>query len=129
MTQVQSGLLLERCRHAIFLEAKLHSGTQELSEACTQFCSALQALQQQFPDARLGAVVAFGPQIWQALSQGQGASELKPFVELGQGLAPATQRDLLIHSKWGTWSVFHRLLRPFAQYRATTTKHVRPPRW
>lgn len=97
MTQVQSGLLLEHCRHAIFLEAKLHSGTQGLSEACTQFYSALQTLQQQFPDARLGAVVAFGPQIWQALSKGQGASELKPFVELGQGLAPATQRDLLIH--------------------------------
>lgn len=97
MTQVQSGLLLEHCRHAIFLEATLPSDPQGLSAACVQFCSALDVLQQQFPDAHLGAVVAFGPQVWRALSAGQGAAELKPFVELGKGLAPATQHDLLIH--------------------------------
>ncbi len=62
-----------------------------------KFCQSLQELQQQFPDEHLGAVIAFGSNVWHDLSNGQGAKELKPFVPLGKGLAPATQRDLLIH--------------------------------
>ena len=97
MIQVQSGVLLEHCRFGIFLEASLSSGVQGLSQACKTFCAALADLQRQYPDAYLGAVVAFGHDAWRALSGGQGATDLKPFVALGGGLAPATQRDVLIH--------------------------------
>ncbi|AVJ18723.1 Dyp-type peroxidase [Serratia sp. JUb9] len=97
MTQVQSGILLEHCRFAIFMEAMVQGEFADLRQGCKQFCQTLSELQQQFPDAKLGAVVAFGYDVWHDLSNGQGASELKPFTPLGKGLAPATQRDLLIH--------------------------------
>ncbi|KEY60251.1 Dyp-type peroxidase [Serratia sp. DD3] len=97
MTQVQSGILLEHCRFAIFLEARLQGELAEVRQGCKQFCQVLGELQQKFPDAHLGAVVAFGSEIWHALANGQGAKELKPFVPLGKGLAPATQRDMLVH--------------------------------
>ncbi|WP_344290172.1 Dyp-type peroxidase, partial [Microbacterium arabinogalactanolyticum] len=41
--------------------------------------------------------IAFGYDVWHDLSSGQGAKELEPFTPLGKGLAPATQRDMLIH--------------------------------
>lgn len=50
-----------------------------------------------FPDAKLGAVVAFGNNVWRQLSGGEGADELKDFPVYGKGLAPSTQYDLLIH--------------------------------
>ncbi|WP_440511949.1 Dyp-type peroxidase, partial [Serratia sarumanii] len=97
MTQVQSGILLEHCRFAIFMEASVQGEFADLRQGCKQFCQTLSELQQQFPDARLGAVIAFGYDVWHDLSSGQGAQELKPFTPLGKGLAPATQRDMLIH--------------------------------
>ncbi|WP_375542418.1 Dyp-type peroxidase domain-containing protein [Serratia nematodiphila] len=97
MTQVQSGILLEHCRFAIFMEASVQGEFADLRQGCKQFCQTLSELQQQFPDARLGAVIAFGYDVWHDLSSGQGAKELKPFTPLGKGLAPATQRDMLIH--------------------------------
>ncbi len=50
-----------------------------------------------FPEAHLGAVVAFGNTVWRQLSGGEGAEELKDFIPYGKGLAPATQYDVLIH--------------------------------
>lgn len=97
MTQVQSGILLEHCRFGIFLEAIVQGEFSDLRQGCKQFCEKLGELQQQFPDAGLGAVIAFGADVWHDLSDGQGAKELKPFTPLGKGLAPATQRDMLIH--------------------------------
>ena len=94
MTQVQSGILLEHCRFAIFMEATVQGEFADLRQGCKQFCQTLTELQQQFPDAHLGAVIAFGYDVWHDLSSGQGAKELKPFTPLGKGLAPATQRDL-----------------------------------
>jgi putative iron-dependent peroxidase len=41
--------------------------------------------------------VAFGNDVWRDLSGNQGADELKSFEPLGKGLAPATQRDMLLH--------------------------------
>ncbi|WP_127959176.1 Dyp-type peroxidase [Serratia microhaemolytica] len=97
MVQAQSGILLEHCRFGIFIEATVVGELDEVRRASRQFCQALTQLQQQFPDAQLGAVIAFGAHTWYQLSSGEGASELKPFTTLGKGLAPATQRDLLIH--------------------------------
>ncbi|CDL11106.1 Predicted dye-decolorizing peroxidase (DyP),YfeX-like subgroup [Klebsiella pneumoniae IS43] len=41
--------------------------------------------QAKFPDAKLGAVVAFGNNVWRQLSGGEGADELKDFPVYGKG--------------------------------------------
>lgn len=64
MTQVQSGILLEHCRFAIFMEATVQGEFADLRQGCKQFCQTLTELQQQFPDAHLGAVIAFGYDVW-----------------------------------------------------------------
>jgi putative iron-dependent peroxidase len=97
MNQVQSGILLEHCRFGIFIEAKVQGELDDLRQGCRLFAAALSEIQQKFPQENLGAVVAFGHDVWRDLSGGQGATELKPFVPLGKGLAPATQRDVLLH--------------------------------
>lgn len=97
MAQVQSGILPEHCRFGIFIEAKASSDLDKIRSGCKTFVSALNGLQQKFPEAALGAVISFGSDLWKTLSNGQGAAELKPFRPLGNGLAPATQRDMLIH--------------------------------
>ncbi|AKJ42890.1 Dyp-type peroxidase [Pragia fontium] len=102
MAQAQSGILPEHCCFGIFIEAKVIEAKagrdlEQIRNGCKQFVSALNDLQQKFPEAALGAVVSFGSDLWKSLSAGQGAEELKPFKPLGNGLAPATQRDMLIH--------------------------------
>ncbi|AKD39244.1 hypothetical protein I926_09670 [Pasteurella multocida subsp. multocida OH4807] len=94
----QSGVLLEHCKAAVFLEAKI-TNVSAIPEASRQFCDKLAQLQQQYPEARLGAVVAFGDNVWRQLAGECSAKELKPFVTLGKGdaSAPATQCDLLVH--------------------------------
>ncbi|WP_409310486.1 Dyp-type peroxidase [Pectobacterium sp. B1J-3] len=97
MTQIQSGILLEHRRFAIFMEAMVQGEFDAIRQGCKKFCQILSELQQQYPDAGLGAVLAFGCDIWRDLDCQNSAGELKPFTPLGKGLAPATQRDLLIH--------------------------------
>ncbi|QCR35384.1 Dyp-type peroxidase [Nissabacter sp. SGAir0207] len=97
MTQVQSGILLEKCRFAIYLEANIQGEFEALRQGCRSFCQKLQEMQLAFPQENLGATIAFGYDVWQDLSGGQGAPELKNFLPLGKGLAPSTQRDMLIH--------------------------------
>ncbi len=97
MTQVQSGILPEHCRFAIYIEAKAQGDLDALRQGCRTFVAALEEMQQKFPHEHLGAVVAFGHDVWRDLSGNQGADELKAFVPLGKGLAPATQRDMLLH--------------------------------
>ncbi|AWH89637.1 Dyp-type peroxidase [Limnobaculum parvum] len=97
MAQVQSGILPEHCRFGIFIEAKVGEDLEQIRTGCKTFVNTLTELQQKFPDAALGAVISFGSNLWKTLSDGRGASELKPFTPLGNGLAPATQRDILIH--------------------------------
>lgn len=97
MVKPQSGILLEHCRFGIFLEASFQGDLEAIRVGCKQFCDTLQTMQYRFPDSHLGAVVAFGDTMWNALANGKGATELKPFCPLGKGLAPATQRDILIH--------------------------------
>lgn len=97
MSHSQSGILKDHSRFGIFIEAMVVGPLADLKIACQQFVDALSQLQEQYPTDRLGAVVAFGSDIWKQLSSPESAPELKPFRELGKGLAPATQRDLFIH--------------------------------
>jgi len=97
MSQFQSGILLEHRRFAIYLEAMCLGDTAAIRNGCHLFLQQLEKLQQQYPDAGLGAVIAFGSTLWGQLSAGNTPAELKDFQPLGKGAAPATQRDLLIH--------------------------------
>ncbi|MBV7888006.1 Dyp-type peroxidase domain-containing protein, partial [Yersinia pestis] len=67
MTQVQSGILLENCRFAIFMEAKVQGELDAMRLGCKKFCQSLLELQQQFPDEHLGSVIAFGSNVWHDL--------------------------------------------------------------
>ena len=97
MSQVQSGILPEHCRAAIWIEANVKGDVDALRAASKTFADKLATFEAKFPDAHLGAVVAFGNNTWRALSGGVGAEELKDFIPYGKGLAPATQYDVLIH--------------------------------
>ena len=97
MSQVQSGILPEHCRAAIWIEATLTGDIDALRAGCRVFIDSLGGLQARFPDAQAGAVVAFGNTLWKQLSAGEGADELKDFPAYGKGLAAATQHDVLIH--------------------------------
>ncbi|ALV91472.1 MULTISPECIES: Dyp-type peroxidase [Pantoea] len=97
MSQCQSGILLEHRRFAIWLEARVTGDLDALRQGSHSFLQRLAALQQTFTDAGLGAVIAFGDALWRDLQGQTSAPELKAFAPLGKGIAPATQRDLLIH--------------------------------
>ncbi|CAH3701283.1 TPA: Dyp-type peroxidase [Klebsiella oxytoca] len=97
MSQVQSGILPEHCRAAIWIEANVKGDVDALREASRVFADKLATFQTKYPEAKLGAVVAFGHHVWRHLSGGLGAEELKAFPGYGKGLAPSTQYDVLIH--------------------------------
>ncbi len=98
MSEYQSGILPEHCRAGLWLEGNF---TADLSLAGPQirlFLERQAELQQAYPDANLGSVIAFGSGLWSDLRPATtSAPELKAFRALGKGMAPATQRDLLIH--------------------------------
>ena len=71
MSQFQSGILLEHRRFAIWLEARVTGDLNALRQGSKTFLQQLDALQQKFADAGLGAVIAFGDALWRDL---QGAS-------------------------------------------------------
>ncbi|PUX10697.1 Dyp-type peroxidase, partial [Cronobacter malonaticus] len=98
MSVVQSGILPEHCRAAIWLEASVDESQREALRAASKvFADKVATFQAQFPEANLGVVVAFGHTLWRALTKDDSAAELKGFTPLGKGLAPATQHDVLIH--------------------------------
>ncbi|AFJ46203.1 Dyp-type peroxidase [Shimwellia blattae] len=97
MSEVQSGILPEHCRAAIWLEANLAGSLDELRQGCRTLCQQVAEFQGKFPDAHLGVVVAFGHDVWRELGAAGSAADLKNFTPLGKGLAPATQQDVLIH--------------------------------
>ncbi|MTH45928.1 Dyp-type peroxidase [Intestinirhabdus alba] len=97
MSQVQSGILPEHCRAAIWIEASVKGDIDALRAASKIFVDKLATFDAAFPEAQSGAVVAFGHRVWHALSGGTGADELKAYPGYGNGLAPATQHDVLIH--------------------------------
>ena len=54
-------------------------------------------LKTRFPNDILGLTIAFGSRAWQSFGHTEEGREIKPFPELGNGLAPSTQHDLYIH--------------------------------
>ncbi|WP_455425347.1 Dyp-type peroxidase [Dryocola sp. LX212] len=97
MSRAQTGILPEHCRAAVWLEATIQGDFDAVRQGCKTFTQSLNTFQENFPDANLGAVVAFGYDLWRDLSGGEGATELKNFTPMGKGLAPATQHDVMIH--------------------------------
>lgn len=85
MSQVQSGILPEHCRAAIWIEANVKGDVNALREASKNFVDNVATFQAKFPDAKLGAVVAFGNNVWRQLSDGEGAEELKIFRSMAKG--------------------------------------------
>ena len=75
MSQVQSGILPEHCRAAIWIEANVKGEVDALRAASKTFADKLATFEAKFPDAHLGAVVAFGNNTWRALSGGVGAAQ------------------------------------------------------
>lgn len=59
----QSGILLEHCRAGIFIEAQVQD-LAWVKRQCRIFLDNIGQLQHQYPDAGLGAVLAFGHGIW-----------------------------------------------------------------
>lgn len=97
MSQHQSGILPEHSRFAIWLEAVVQGDLNTIRQGVHAFYQQLTQLQTRYPDAALGATIAFGNALWRDLQPGDSAPELKDFQPLGKNIAPATQRDLLIH--------------------------------
>lgn len=97
MSDFQSGILLEHRRFAIYLEAMCQGDIAAIRSGSHLFLQQLSLLQQRYPDAGLGAVIAFGNGLWNDLNPANSTAELKDFQPLGKGIAPATQRDMLIH--------------------------------
>lgn len=98
MNHPQSAILPDECKSGVFIEADIMAGQHTgIQEACNRSLQALEQLQQRFPDASLGLTLAFGADLWRSFNRPTEAQELKPFRALGNGLAPATQHDLMIH--------------------------------
>lgn len=92
----QSAILPDHCLAGIFIEADI-TDPARIQAACQESLSALSALQRRFPGQSLGLTVAFGAGYWQSLNRPGEGGELKNFLPLGGGLAPATQHDVFIH--------------------------------
>lgn len=97
MNTPQSAILPEGIQACIVIEANVGNEYTSLQAACKESQTLLAQAQQKYPDARLSMSIAFGSALWQKLSHKNEGGELKPFVPLGNGLAPASQRDMLIH--------------------------------
>lgn len=98
MSTPQSAILPDHCKAGIFIEADLVP-TQETSikQAAAKALDTLAELQNQYPDAALGLTIAFGSTLWQSFNHHNEGGEIKPFRSLGNGLAPATQHDVMFH--------------------------------
>ena len=98
MNTPQSAILPDHCLAAIYIEADVREGSEAaLRQASVKALAALNALQQRFDDISLGLTIAFGSNLWQRFGHTEEGAELKPFRALGNGLAPATQHDVMIH--------------------------------
>lgn len=98
MTTPQTAIIPDHCKAGIFIQADVISGqTEAVKQACKTALETVQQLQSQYPDAHLGLTIAFGSDFWKSLGHQQEGQEIKPFRALGNGLAPATQHDILFH--------------------------------
>lgn len=98
MNHPQSAILPDDCKSGVFIEADLIADKAALlQDACNKSLRAAQSFQEQFPETLIGLTIGFGSELWQRFNRPLEAKELKPFRALGNGLAPATQHDLMIH--------------------------------
>lgn len=94
----QSAIIPDGCTSGVFVEADIRTGCETgIKQACRESLAALATLKMRFPDAALGLTLAFGSRAWRAFGYTEEGREIKPFRELGNGLAPSTQHDLMIH--------------------------------
>lgn len=70
------------------LKANVKGDLDALRAASRTFADKLATFEVKFPDAHLGAVVAFGNNTWRALSGGVGAEELKILFLMVKGWRP-----------------------------------------
>lgn len=98
MNQPQTAIIPEHAQAAVYIEANIQSGKMDaVKTACRNSLTALNQLQNRFPNAALGLTIAFGSETWKAFNHANEGQEIKPFQTLDNDLAPATQCDLLIH--------------------------------
>ena len=98
MSHPQSAIIPDHAQAGIFIEADISDGRNEdIKSACRLSLEALAKLKTRFPNDILGLTIAFGSRAWQSFGHTDEGSEIKPFPELGNGLAPSTQHDLYIH--------------------------------
>lgn len=97
MSQVQSGILPEHCRAAIWIEANVKGEVDALRAVEVKHLPTNWQLLKR--NSRTRILVRWLPLVTtrRALSGGVGAEELKDFPGYGKGLAPTTQFDVLIH--------------------------------
>lgn len=94
----QSAIIADHCRAGIFMEANFCTNdTTTIANACRQALIALSQLQEQFPRESLGLTIGFGSSTWQWFAHSGEGDQIKPFRPLGNGLAPATQHDIMFH--------------------------------
>lgn len=96
MNTPQSAILPDHAQAAICMEADVIDA-KGIQAACCAALDALTTWQNRFPEDVLGLTIAFGADFWQTLNRPNEARELKNFRSLGNGLAPATQHDVLFH--------------------------------
>lgn len=101
-TLPQGGILPEPPESALFLVLNLRERAREAraaAKAAAKVPAQTARLAKGRPRERLASVVAFGPELWDALSPGARPRGLRPFPALHAGgrLAPATGGDLLLH--------------------------------
>lgn len=98
MSHPQSGIIPDHAKSGIFIEADFQaSALDNIKKACAASLDELSKLQQQFPEADVALTIGFGDKAWRLFNHPEEGTDLKPFRPLGNGLAPATQHDLLIH--------------------------------
>ena len=98
MNTPQSAIIPDHAQAGIFIEADIAANrTDDIKTACRVSLDALTALKARFPDDILGMTIAFGSKAWATFGHPEEGREIKPFPEMGNGLAPSTQHDLYIH--------------------------------
>ncbi|MDO4433934.1 MAG: Dyp-type peroxidase [Alysiella sp.] len=96
MPTPQSSIIPDHATAGIFIEADIVC-REHIQAACNNALTALANIQQRYSEDQIGMTIAFGADFWQSLNHSHEGSEIKNFRALGNGLAPATQHDLLIH--------------------------------
>jgi putative iron-dependent peroxidase len=103
MSEPQAGIIPEPSESTLFLVLRVHNRERD-GRAVARIAARVPALTARIakaePRGRLVSVVAFGPELWDAVSPGKRPAGLRPFraIETDELRAPATGGDLLLHA-------------------------------